>query len=204
MSDDSWLNAIVSSKMVDPNTLTGNPMNWRLHSQNQFKALEGLLDEVGWVERILVNKRTGHIVDGHARVELAVKRGEKKVPVDYIDVDEEKEKLILATLDPIAAMANTDADMLAELIESLATDIDDLLGDYRPGVFIEGNQPEWTDMPEFDQKDETAHRSIIMHFANDEDLNEFLEKIGKTVTEKTKFIWYPQTPETDMGSLKYE
>jgi len=40
------------------------------------------------------------VVDGHARVALAIKAGEK-VPVVYVELDEREEAVILATLDPV-------------------------------------------------------------------------------------------------------
>ena len=41
----------------------------------------------------------GFVVDGHARVALAISAGER-VPVVYVDLSEKEEALILATLDP--------------------------------------------------------------------------------------------------------
>jgi DNA modification methylase len=82
-------------------------------------ALAGALSEVGWVQRIIVNKRTGHIVDGHARVELAAKQGEKAVPVVYVDLSEDEERTVLAALDPLAAMAGEDSAKREELLASL-------------------------------------------------------------------------------------
>ena len=36
-----------------------------------------VLTEVGWVQDVIVNKASGFVVDGHARVALAIKAGEK-------------------------------------------------------------------------------------------------------------------------------
>jgi len=66
-----------------------------------------------------VNKRTGRLVDGHLRVILSLRRGEHFVPVSYVDLSEEEEALVLATLDPLAALAGTDADVLDSLLSSL-------------------------------------------------------------------------------------
>ena len=53
---------------------------------------------------------------------LAISKGEAKVPVKYVDLTEEEELVVLATLDPIAAMAATDKDKLAEVFELLQSD----------------------------------------------------------------------------------
>ncbi len=53
----------------------------------------------------MVNRTTGHVVDGHLRVELAVARNEPSVPVTYVELSEDEERLVLATSTPSAAMA---------------------------------------------------------------------------------------------------
>ena len=70
----------------------------------------------------MVNRRTGFVVDGHARVEEALTRHEPTVPVLYVDLSPEEEALVLATLDPIGAMATRDDDRLTELLRDLHTD----------------------------------------------------------------------------------
>jgi DNA modification methylase len=113
-----WRNRIVGHGEEDPEQLLANPRNWRIHPKAQQDALAGVLAEVGWVQDVIVNKRTGFVVDGHARVALAISAGER-VPVVYVDLSEKEEALILATLDPLSAMAATDEDLLAGLIGEL-------------------------------------------------------------------------------------
>jgi len=60
-----WKNRIVGHAEVDPKTLVPNPDNWRLHPKGQKDAMEGALDEIGWVQEITVNQNTGLVVDGH-------------------------------------------------------------------------------------------------------------------------------------------
>jgi len=64
-----------------PDQLLANPANWRIHPKAQQDALAGALDAVGWVQQVLVNRPSGFVVDGHARVALALSRGEATVPV---------------------------------------------------------------------------------------------------------------------------
>lgn len=115
-------NRIVGSGEEAPDRLLANPANWRVHPENQKKALAGALSEIGWVQQVIVNKRTGYVVDGHARVALALDRGESLVPVVYVDLAPEEEALVLATLDPLSAMAKTDETKLVELIGPLRVD----------------------------------------------------------------------------------
>ena len=120
---EAWKNRIVGSDDVAPDQLVANPKNWRTHPGSQRDALRGSLGTVGWVQQVMVNQRTGHVVDGHARVEEALSKGEPTVPVLFVDLSEAEEALVLATLDPITAMASTDAGKLAELLHDVHTDV---------------------------------------------------------------------------------
>lgn len=117
-----WANRIVGSGEEAPDQLMANPRNWRIHPKAQQEALAGVLDRVGWVGGVLVNRRTGFLVDGHLRVELALSRGEASVPVSYVDLTEEEEAYVLASHDPIGSMAATDSAKLEELMADVALD----------------------------------------------------------------------------------
>jgi len=120
--------------MEAPDQLLANPRNWRVHPQHQVDALEGLLSAVGWVQRVIVNRTTGHVVDGHARVALGLRRSEPEVPVLYVELTEAEEQIVLAALDPIAGLAGTDQAMLDGLLDDVASGnaaLDEFLGGLR-------------------------------------------------------------------------
>lgn len=113
-----WANRIVGyQNNVDAAGILANPRNARTHPVGQRAALTGALDDVGWVTPILVNRRTGFLVDGHLRVEEAAKRGEP-VPVMWLDLTDQEEAEILATFDPISTLATYDNDLMGELLGS--------------------------------------------------------------------------------------
>lgn len=114
-----WRNRIVGYGEEAPDQLVANPRNWRVHPKAQQDALAGVLDEVGWVQTVIVNRRTGFVVDGHLRVGLAISREERAIPVAYVDLSEEEEALVLATLDPIAGMAAAAKDQLEALLRDV-------------------------------------------------------------------------------------
>lgn len=119
-------NRIIGSGTIDPAQLLANPLNWRRHPKHQADALDGVLEKVGWVQAVLINKRTGNLVDGHLRVEVAMRRGEKEVPFLTVDLTEQEERLVLATLDPIGDLAETDQANLDELLAGVRTGNDGL------------------------------------------------------------------------------
>jgi hypothetical protein len=122
-----WRSRIVGHGEEPPDQLLAHPLNWRVHGKEQQRALAGALSEVGWVATVMVNKRTGHVVDGHLRVELAISKGEPSVPVTYVDLSEDEERMVLATLDPLAAMAGADQAKLEELLRDLVPTDDALV-----------------------------------------------------------------------------
>ncbi len=117
----TWQTRIVGYDMVDPESLVANPRNFRVHPKAQQDALLGVLEEVGWVRDILVSRTTGFVIDGHARVALALRRGEPSVPVSYVDLTPKEEALILASLDHITGLAGIDNEQLDALLREVST-----------------------------------------------------------------------------------
>src|SRR5579859_3568175 len=93
---------------LDPESLASNDLNWRSHPSEQTKALADVIAEVGWAGALLYNERTKKLIDGHARKDLFAGKG--PVPVLIGSWTEAQERKILATLDPLAAMAKADKD----------------------------------------------------------------------------------------------
>lgn len=119
--DRAFESRIVGAEEMDPRELTKHPDNWRKHPASQRKALNSVLETVGWVDSIKVNRNSGRIVDGHLRVDVAIRRKEATVPVVYLDLTEDEERLVLATLDPIGALATTDQETYSKLIGDLGS-----------------------------------------------------------------------------------
>jgi hypothetical protein len=95
-----------------------NPLNYRRHGDAQRSALRTMLGDVGWVQGVIENKRTGNLIDGHARIEEALRDDPKqKVPYLVVDLSPAEERAVLATLDPIGAMAETDPAVVAQLFQ---------------------------------------------------------------------------------------
>ncbi len=101
--------------------LQPNPKNWRTHPRAQQDALKAILAEVGYADALLAREtRDGGLmlIDGHLRAETTP---DTVVPVLVLDVDEAEADKILAMLDPLAALAATDAGKLSALLEGIET-----------------------------------------------------------------------------------
>jgi hypothetical protein len=118
----TWKNRIVGTALVDPGTLVPNKKNWRTHPRKQQEAIAGTLGELGWIQDVIVNQRTGRMIDGHERVQQAMKHKESEVPVKYVDLTEEEERRALATFDPLGALAGVDTVKLTDLLEMTSSE----------------------------------------------------------------------------------
>jgi len=122
-----WADRTVGTGHMSPEDLmaAANPLNPRIHPDYQAEAVEGLLDQVGFVKRVIVNQTTGRVIDGHLRIKLALAKGAPTIPVEYVELSEAEERLVLATLDPTAALAEFDAETLTRLGEEVKLDFED-------------------------------------------------------------------------------
>lgn len=108
-------------RRVKASELHPNPKNWRTHPKQQLDALRGILAEVGFAGAELARELPDgslQLIDGHARAEIA---GDAEIPVLILDVTESEADKILATFDPLGAMAEADAGKLEELLREVQT-----------------------------------------------------------------------------------
>jgi hypothetical protein len=204
-----WQNRVVRMEEREPQTLVPNPENWRLHPSLQHRAMTGALDELGWVAPITMNERTGRLVDGHLRLELAMARGVKKVPVLVVDLSEEEERLALATLDPLGDMAERDEAALEALMQSvmvsdaeLASALEYVAADDEAMSAAERRE-EWAGMPEFEQPSAYGIHKVVMCFKNVEALDAFARLVDQKISPQTRAIWYPEAEISHAAAMRY-
>lgn len=107
---------IIELRRVPASELVADPRNYRRHSNAQRSALRAVLREVGVADVAIVREQDGKLIliDGHLRTDEL-----DEVPVLVLDVDEREAGILLATLDPLAAMATHDAAAAEELVATL-------------------------------------------------------------------------------------
>ena len=116
-----FVDRVVELRRVPADTIRPNPWNWRLHPQNQSDALVEMLGEIGFAGALIARETPEglELIDGHLRQEVA---GSEVVPVLVVDMNDEEVRRLLATLDPIGAMAQTDVIALTALLDTLEVD----------------------------------------------------------------------------------
>jgi len=115
VSERRWPVNIVGQGEEDPRALLPHPLNPKTHPPEQDAVVRASLNQFGWLRRVLKNRVTGHVLDGHERIRLAMQEGEPTVPVDYCEVPAEQEGAVLLTLDQSAALAQPHLERWAQL-----------------------------------------------------------------------------------------
>jgi hypothetical protein len=213
---------------LSPEKLTAHPLNWGKHSTRQKDALAASLGKHGWLAAPIWNKRTGHLLDGHARVEHARNVGTEKIPVRVVDVSEEQERQILASFDRISELRERDDTALCALLRQVVEESHDapdgfskeevgslmlaLGGTADPEAFGmdgEGRAPdpdaEWTGMPSFEQENQLSKLSVLVNFKTEADVEAFEALVEQSIPKRShqRSIWYPRAEIEHVEHLGY-
>lgn len=123
LPEQTWQNRIVSHGEQPANQFLAHELNARRHPHSQRSVLRGSLDQVGWIEPVIVSHKSGKLLDGHARIEEALSSNEHTlVPFITVEVSDEEERIILATKDKITNLAEFDQDATLLLLDGLQAD----------------------------------------------------------------------------------
>jgi len=154
-------NRIVEQRVVTADELRTNPLNWRKHPAHQAAALRGVLDEVGIAAPLTAyysEEANGALtlIDGHLRLSTG-----SAWPTDILDVSDAEARLLLAALDPLAALAEVDAAALDALLRDVQTEdaaVLELLTALaaQAGLIPSPVEPP-SDFAEYDEEIETAY-----------------------------------------------
>jgi len=115
---------IVELKRIKGKDLLPHPLNPRVLPARQREVLASVLEDLGMADRLLAyySERNGGgltLIDGHER---SRDFADLEWPVLITDLNDQEADALLATLDPIAALAIIDERMQQDLLASLDTD----------------------------------------------------------------------------------
>jgi ParB-like chromosome segregation protein Spo0J len=185
-------------------------VNPRTHSEAQIAQLAASMQAFGFTNPILVDENNT-IIAGHGRLAAASKTGLTEVPTIALLglTDEQKRALVIAD-NKLAMNAGWDEELLRLELGSLVEldfdvsaigfsemELDQLLAE---PIDPAG---EWQGMPEFDHAPK-AHRSIVMHFKTSDVVQQFAALIGQSITEQTRYLWYPEQEREALRERAFE
>ena len=152
-------NRVKELRMVSASDLIPNSKNWRRHPRGQQDALRGMISEIGFADALIARETPDglQLIDGHLRQEIVAANpgASDEIPVLVLDVTEEEADKLLATLDPLAAMAEADKDALQSLLQGIETDngvVEQLLLDIAQRTEILIDSIEYPELPMGDKQ----------------------------------------------------
>jgi hypothetical protein len=119
-------NRIKGHRRVRAGDLVPHELNFRLHPDVQRAALEALYKEVGFARSLLAYEMPDgrlKLLDGHLRRDLDP---DMEVDVEILDVNEDEARMLLLSIDPLAALADTQEQLHERLLEITPTDSEEL------------------------------------------------------------------------------
>jgi hypothetical protein len=176
-------------RRVPANQIQADPRNWREHPPEQRSAMKAVLAEIGMADAVLAREGPDGkliLIDGHLRSDIV---GDAEIPVLVLDVTEAEAAKLLATLDPLAAMASANEDKLKELLNSVQFEspgLDGLLANLNSLAGIEIDAGE-------EEEDETAgggagagvgenvsaRYSVLIDCEDEQQQQELIERFGE-------------------------
>jgi len=114
---DPIRNRIKSHRRVRAGDLVPHEWNFRLHPEQQKAALQALYQEVGFARSLLAYELPDgrlKLIDGHLRRDLDP---DLEVDVEILDVTDAEARALLLSIDPLAALAETQTQLHARLLE---------------------------------------------------------------------------------------
>ena len=102
---------------VKINELKYAQYNPRVISDDDMKSLKRSLKEFGFVDPVIVNKKSGNIVGGHQRVDAAKELDFAEVPAVYVNLSLSREKALNLALNKISG--EWDMPKLKDVLEEI-------------------------------------------------------------------------------------
>ena len=165
-------------RRVPAGELLPNGRNWRKHPKAQQEALQGILAEIGYAGALIAYETPQglKLIDGHLRASTTP---ESLVPVLILDVNDDEANKLLATLDPLAAMAEADGNALEALLRDVQTG-SQALADMLTNLAEEAGcyAVQEAELPELDAS-ETHEIQQMTFTVHDEQVETINEAIGK-------------------------
>jgi len=109
----------LNMQRVSMKVLVDAPYNPRVMDDQARAGLAESLDHYGYLQPIVWNKRTGHVVGGHQRKHKLAEDGVQEVDVVVVDMDEAAEKALNIALNSQFITGQWDYEKLGALVKGM-------------------------------------------------------------------------------------
>lgn len=181
------------------------------HSETQVNQIVASIEEFGWTNPILIDE-SGEIIAGHGRVLAAEQMGYDPVPtITLAGLTAEQKRAYRLADNQLSRNAGWDEKLLISEISDLQElDFDiGLIGfsdlEINSLFNTEPDNPadHWTGMPDFNQEDQNGFHRMVIHFETAQDLQDFARLVGQKITDKTKYMWFPEHHRDEVADKAY-
>lgn len=127
-------NRIKGHRRVRAGDLVPHEWNFRIHPEAQQAALNAIYQEVGFARSLLTYELPDgrlKLIDGHLRRDLDP---DMEVEVEILDVDDAEARQLLLSIDPLAALAETQMQLHERLLEMTPVESPELAAVWRFGA----------------------------------------------------------------------
>jgi hypothetical protein len=186
--------------------------NSRLHDETQLGQLVASINEFGFTNPVLLDGANG-IIAGHGRVMAANVLGLETVPTIELQhlTDEQKAAYVIAD-NKLAQNAKWDDEILRLELQSLSD------ADYDLSIlgFDEASLSRLLDVAktadafeeynqaiEYENKNAGPYKSLIVHFENEQDVDNFKHLIKQNFSNSAKYIYHPLQIRKETESKRY-
>ena len=186
--------------------------NSRLHDETQLGQLVASINEFGFTNPVLLDGANG-IIAGHGRVMAANVLGLDTVPTIELQhlTDEQKAAYVIAD-NKLAQNAKWDDEILRLELQSLSD------ADYDLSIlgFDEASLSrlldvaetadafeEYSEAIEYENKNANPYKSLIVHFENEQDVDNFKHLIKQNFSNSAKYIYHPIQVRKETESKRY-
>lgn len=182
---------IIKKKIKD---LKEAPYNPRVISKEELESLKKSIKKFGYVEPIIINKRTGFVVGGNQRLKVLKELGYDEVDIVEVDLTDEEEKTLNLALNKISG--DWDEEKLIDILNDIKEQEGDLLeytGFDEDEVYKYLNIDEKNIMEDFDFKKENKEiifKEVLYFNKEEKEMWDLFVKETKSNQEKyiLKFI----------------
>ena len=217
---------LVTRKVVD---LIPYDRNARTHNEAQVAQIAASIKEFGFTNPVLIDEGNT-IIAGEGRVLAAKKLKLETVPCMLLAGLTEAQKAAYVIADnKLALNAGWDAGLLASelvhlsdldlnlcltgfsevevmaLLDHVGNELADVMSDSGSPQSDESDPgaPDWSGMPDFHQPNDKPFRTVLVHMNDQAAVDAFAKLIGHRLTDKTKYVWYPEQVKVAAAGVVY-